>query len=338
MMSANNYSILDEFPDLWIKKSKDENISSSSAELKTSSSFRFDNMTLLSQNEIHLLYKNIIYDSECSDLFSFDRNRFVDEIRSADEWIKIFNELINVVDYETMIVNDKLSNKIVKLKFANTTWISFIAAILISSTRLIKKNYDRDSHINIFMYMKTSTKVSEISMHCNVLLLKLNFIENKHANSIQSRKFITTKTTSWFWHLKLDYCRFEIIHQLKKIDDIEMIKRNEFSKTIDCETCAVSKMHRLMQKTLAERVIKSYEILHFDIIIFKKKFDFDETFCIAHFTDEFTSFNWVFSLIDHQEKTLMSMFKSLINKCDKADLSIILWIMIRKHEVNKNSQ
>ncbi len=101
-----------------------------------------------------------------------------------------------------------------------------------------------------------------------------------------------------------------------------MIKRNESSKTVDYDTCAVSKMHRLMQKILAERVIKSYEILNFDIIIFKKRFDFDETSCIAHFIDEFTSFNWVFSLIDHQEKTLMSMFKSLINRCDRAELII----------------
>jgi hypothetical protein len=80
-------------------------------------------------------------------------------------------------------------------------------------------------------------------------------------------------------------------------------------------------MHRLMQKILAERAIKSYEILHFDIIIFKKKFDFDETSCIIHCIDEFTSFNWVFSLIDHQEKTLMSMFKSLINRCDRAEIN-----------------
>ncbi len=312
-----NINILDEFSDSWIKKSKSENISSTT---ELEASFRFDNMTLLSQNEIHSLYKNVIYESECSDFFTFDRNRFVDEIRSADEEIRISNELINVVDYETIIVNDKLSNKIVKLKFANTIWISSTDVILISFTRLIKKKYDRDLHINILMHMKSDTKICEISMHCNVLLLKFNFI--KHANSIQSRKFTTIKTTSWFWHLRLDRCRLEIIHQLKKIDDIEMIKRNKLSKTLDCETCVVSKMHRLMQKIFAERAIKSYEILHFDIIIFKKKFDFDETFCIIHFIDEFTSFNWVFSLIDHQEKTLMSMFKSLINRCDKAELII----------------
>jgi hypothetical protein len=322
-------NILNELDDSY-KKKRSENISSSSAELKASSSFRFDNMTMSHMNEIHLLYKSVIYDSECSDSLTYDRNRFVDELRSADEWIKTLNELMNVVDYETMIVNDKLSNKIVKLKFANTTWISSIDVTLISSTRLIKKDYDRDSHTNTLMHMKTNTKVCKISMHCNVLLLEFNLI--KHAYSVQSRKFTVTKATSWLWHLRLNHCRSEMIHQLKKIDDIEMIKENEneSSKSVECETCAVLKMHRLMQKTFAERVIKSYEILHFDIVIFKKRSDFDETSCIAHFIDEFTSFNCVFSLIDHQEKTLMSMFKSLINKCDKADLSIMFRIMIKK--------
>jgi hypothetical protein len=320
-------NILYEFSDSWIKTSKSEDISSS-IELKDSS-FRFDNMITSSHmNEIHFLYKSVIYDSECSDFLTYDRNRFVDDLRSADEWIKISNELMNVVDYETMIVNDKLSNKIVKLKFANTIWISPTDVTLISFTRLIKEEYDDDSHINTLMYMKTSTKVCEISMYCNVLLLKFDLI--KHANSIQSRKLIVTKATSWFWHFRLDHCRLEMIYQLKKIERIKMIKRNESSKTIDCETCAVSKMHWLMQKIFADCVIKSYEILHFNIIIFKKRFDFDETFCIAHFIDEFTSFNWIFSLIDHQEKTLMSMFKSLIHKCDKADLSIMFRIMIKK--------
>jgi hypothetical protein len=120
-----------------------------------------------------------------------------------------------------------------------------------------------------------------------------------------------------------------------------MIKRDEFSKAVECKTCAVSKMHCLMQKISVERAIKSYEILHFDIIIFKKRSDFDDTSSIIHFIDEFTSFNWVFSLIDSQEKTLMSMFRSLINKCNIIDLSIMLRIMIKKtrsdHEISINT-
>jgi hypothetical protein len=81
---------------------------SPTVELK-GSSFRFENMITSSHiNEIHSLYKSVIYDSECSDSLTYDRDRFVDEIQSADEWIKTSNELMNVADYETMIVHDKL--------------------------------------------------------------------------------------------------------------------------------------------------------------------------------------------------------------------------------------
>ncbi len=169
---------------------------------------------------------------------------------------------MNVTDYETMIVHDKMSDKIIKLKFANTVWISSTDVTLISSTRLIKKDYDRDPHTNTLMYMKTGQKVCEISMHFNVLLLKFNSIDqmlNKQANFVHSSKVIMTKATSWFWHLRLEHCKLEVIDQLKKIDDIEMISDDKkASKTINCETCAVSKMHRIMTKDSADRTIKSY--------------------------------------------------------------------------------
>jgi hypothetical protein len=55
--------------------------------------------------------------------------------------------------------------------------------------------------------------------------------------------------------------------------------------------------------------------LHFDLIICNKAFD--ETTCIAHFIDELIFYNWVFSLMNHREKTLLSIFKDLINQCDR---------------------
>jgi hypothetical protein len=55
--------------------------------------------------------------------------------------------------------------------------------------------------------------------------------------------------------------------------------------------------------------------LHFDLIICNKAFD--ETTCIAHFTDELIFYNWIFSLMNHREKTLLSIFKDLINQCDR---------------------
>jgi uncharacterized membrane protein YgaE (UPF0421/DUF939 family) len=46
--------------------------------------FRFDNMTARN-SEYNTLYKTMIYDSECSDHFTYDKDRCIDEIRSACE-------------------------------------------------------------------------------------------------------------------------------------------------------------------------------------------------------------------------------------------------------------
>ncbi len=55
--------------------------------------------------------------------------------------------------------------------------------------------------------------------------------------------------------------------------------------------------------------------MHFDLIICNKAFD--ETRCITHFIDELIFYNWIFSLMNHRKKTLLSIFKNLINQCDR---------------------
>jgi hypothetical protein len=45
--------------------------------------FRFDNMR--ANSEYDSLHKAVVYDSECSDHFTYDKDRFIDEIRSACE-------------------------------------------------------------------------------------------------------------------------------------------------------------------------------------------------------------------------------------------------------------
>ncbi len=82
-----NTNILNEFSEEQFKKSRNESISSidETSESEESSSFRFENMTMSSQKDIHSLYKSVIYDSKCSDLLIYDRDRFVNEIKSADK-------------------------------------------------------------------------------------------------------------------------------------------------------------------------------------------------------------------------------------------------------------
>jgi hypothetical protein len=74
-------------------------------------------------------------------------------------------------------------------------------------------------------------------------------------------------------------------------------------------------MHRLIQRKSSAKAIKIFQILHFDLIICNKAFN--ETTCITHFIDELIFYNWVFSLMNHKKKTLLSIFKDLINQCNR---------------------
>jgi hypothetical protein len=87
------------------------------------------------------------------------------------------------------------------------------------------------------------------------------------------------------------------------------------SKIVQCDTCAISKMHRLIQRKSSAKAIKIFQILHFDLIICNKAFD--ETTCIAHFINELIFYNWIFSLMNYKKRTLLSIFKDLINQCDR---------------------
>jgi hypothetical protein len=77
-------------------------------------------------------------------------------------------------------------------------------------------------------------------------------------------------------------------NELKKIDEIEITQKNA-SKIVQCDTYAISKMHRLIQRKSSAKTIKFFQILQFDLIICNKTFN--ETTCIAHFIDELIFFN-----------------------------------------------
>ncbi len=80
-----------------------------------------------------------------------------------------------------------------------------------------------------------------------------------------------------------------MIDHLSKIE-ISVISEFDALKTIKYKMCAVFKMHRLVQKKSSARVIKLYEMLHLDFIIYEFR-RFDEIICIVYFTDKFTHYS-----------------------------------------------
>jgi hypothetical protein len=103
----------------------------------------------------------VIYDSECSDHFTFDKDRFINEIRSACEWVKTFEDFMLIEKYDTMLINAKLNKQNRRLLFEDTAYISFIDVTLVSSTKLIKQRFDRCSRTNTLMKMNSKKKICD---------------------------------------------------------------------------------------------------------------------------------------------------------------------------------
>jgi hypothetical protein len=213
----------------------------------------------------NFLWKSVIYDSDCNNSFIYDLNRFVNEITSAHEMIDTSNNFMLIKKYEIMLVIDLINEKNRRMFFDNIVYVSFIDVILMFVTRLKKQNFVWNMYKKALMHKSIDAMICDIEKKHDLFFLKYRSIE-KFVNSIQSHKKILTKTISWNWHLRLKHCRSKMINQLKKIEKIKITQENA-SKIVQCNTCAISKMHRLIQWFNENRQQKRLKSFRFCILI-----------------------------------------------------------------------
>ncbi len=144
--------------------------------------------------DIKPLIKSVIYDSGCSDPLSYDKDRFLREIKPASGWIKTPNGQMKVEGYGTMQVLGKSGDKIIKMEFANTAYVPITSMTLVSSTKLIKEGYDRDMHTKTLVHIATGTKVCDIEEHFGVMTLE--YVENKTPNNPTNESTATVEMTA----------------------------------------------------------------------------------------------------------------------------------------------
>ncbi len=126
----------------------------------------------------HSMMNSVIYDSRCSQTFIFDKNRFIDEIKSANDLIKIPNDHTKITRYETMLINNRLNEKDVSLKFYRAIYILTSTITLVSQSKLVNQTFDRDSYFQILNQLKTNKQICEIIKRYEMLLLKFNLVFN----------------------------------------------------------------------------------------------------------------------------------------------------------------
>jgi hypothetical protein len=218
-------------------------------------SFKYANL-FINKTFNDLLWRSVIYDSNCNNSFIYDLNRFVNEITFAHELIDIFNNFMMIEKYEIMFVTNHINDKNRRMFFENIAYVLFIDVILMFVIRLKKQNFVWNMYKKVLMNKSIDAMICDIEKKHNLFFLKYRSIE-KFVNSIQSHKKILAKTISWNWHLRLKHCRSEMINQLKKIYEIEVIQENTL-KIVQCDTCAISKMHRLIQRISSAKAIKIF--------------------------------------------------------------------------------
>jgi hypothetical protein len=216
-------------------KEKDNNDKKSNSE-KTAdddiSNVKFANMTSLKSSKYanmsikktfnNLLWRSVIYDSDCNDSLIYDLNRFVNEVTSVLEMIDTSNDFMLIEEYEIMLVTDRINEKNRRMFFDNIAYVSFTDVILMFVTRLKKQDFVWDMYKKALMNKSIDAMICDIEKKHDLSLLKYRSID-KFVNAVQSHKKILAKTISWNWHLRLEHCRSKMINQLKKIDEIEVI-------------------------------------------------------------------------------------------------------------------
>jgi hypothetical protein len=155
-----------------------------------------------------------------------------------------------------MLIIDCINEKNRRMFFDNIVYVSFIDVILMFVTRLKKQDFVWNMYKKALMIKLIDVRICDIKKKHDLSLLKYRFVE-KFVNAVQSHKKILAKTTFWNWHWRLKHCRSKMINQLKKIDEIEIIQKNA-SKIVQCDTCAILKMHRLIQRTSSTKTIKFF--------------------------------------------------------------------------------
>jgi hypothetical protein len=90
----------------------------------------------------NFLWRNVIYDLNYNDSFTYDLNRFVNEITFVHELINTSNDSMMIEKYETMFIINCINEKNRKRFFDNIVYVSFIDIILIFVTHFKKQDFE----------------------------------------------------------------------------------------------------------------------------------------------------------------------------------------------------
>jgi hypothetical protein len=175
------------------KNKNDKKIDSEKKQKYDISNVKFVNMTNMKSfkyaslfiNKMfnNLLWRNVIYDSNCNDSFIYDLNRFVNKITFVYELINIFNNSMMIEKNEIILVINHINDKNRRMFFENIAYVSFIDVILMFVTRFKKQDFVWNMYEKILINKSINAMICDIEKKHDLFFLKYRFVE-KFVNAV----------------------------------------------------------------------------------------------------------------------------------------------------------
>jgi hypothetical protein len=153
------------------KRQKDDISNVKFVNMTNMKSFKYASLSI-NKTFNKLLWRSVIYDSNCNDSFIYDLNRFVNEITFAHELIDIFNDSMMIEKYEIMLVTNHINNKNRRIFFEIIAFVSYIDVILMFVTRLKKQDFVWNMYKKALMNKSIDAMICDIEKKHDLSFLK----------------------------------------------------------------------------------------------------------------------------------------------------------------------
>ncbi len=164
------------------KKQKNDILNVKFANMTNMKSFKYASL-FINKTFNNFLWKSVIYNSNCNDSFTYDLNRFVNEITFAYELIDIFNNSMMIEKYEIMFMTNHINDKNRRMFFENIAYVLFINVILMFVTRFKKQDFVWNMYKKALMNKLIDAMICDIEKKHDLFLLKYRSVD-KFVNAV----------------------------------------------------------------------------------------------------------------------------------------------------------
>jgi hypothetical protein len=281
--------------------------------------FTMDAVSMKSSTN-HPLRKAVILDSGATGHVCNDTNRVIGKLTPTQtpEYIQTGADRLQIAGYGSMKIQAWINpGKTSAITLTNVAFVPGLFTSAVSWKILKRKGAKWDTE-------QDTIKFNDVLL-CNLRDEHNQFImEYHHSDPIEHVFMAATKqveATAETWHKRMGHCGPEPLKHL----DTEAIKvvDGPGPKTIDCETCSVSKGQRIVSRQPAQRATECFERIHFDLIQYP--LGFDGSRYVLHMLDDCTRKHFVYLLVNKDSKTLLLQlrrFASMILRIYKKKIKI----------------